>query len=110
MHISTTFDIPGYTVVKHCGVARGVIVRTPTISQGFMGAMKSVVGGNIQAYSEMCDQARAHATELMTEDAKRLGANAVVGFRYDASSITGQVNGTEVVAYGTAVVIKEKSA
>lgn len=107
MLISTTFDIPGAKIVRYKGLVRGVIVRTPTIAQGFTGVLKSVIGGNISSYSEMCEQTRDAATTLMWEQAKSVGGNAVVGFRYDASSITGQINGTEIVAYGTAVTVEE---
>lgn len=106
--VTTTFDIEGYRIRQYLGVVRGLIVRAPTISQGILGGLKSIIGGNIGAYSEMCEQARQHAFELLIEHARMLGANAVVGFRYDASEIGGGrgTSATEVLCYGTAVVIE----
>jgi len=101
---STTFDLPGCTVVRSLGVVRGLTVRAPTISQGILGGLKSIVGGNIGAYREMCEQARREAFEEMIDHAIAIGANAVVGIRYDASDIGAQSSATEVLCYGTAVV------
>ncbi len=106
--VTTTFTIEGYHVAKYLGVVRGIIVRAPTITQGILGGLKSIVGGQIGAYAEMCEQARQQAYELMLDHATALGANAVVGLRYDASEIAGRGPGgaTEVLCYGTAVVIE----
>ena len=106
---STTFDLPGYTIVEHRGLVRGIVVRSPTISQGFVGGLKNIVGGNIESYAEMCEQARAHAYERMCRHAVEIGANALVGVRYDASSVESQRGAVEVLCYGTAVIAKKNS-
>jgi uncharacterized protein YbjQ (UPF0145 family) len=104
--VTTTFNIEGFKIVDYKGVVRGIIVRAPTISQGILGGLKSIIGGNIGAYTEMCEQAREHAYDLMVQHAQAVGANAVVGLRYDASDVGGKVSATEVLCYGTAVVIE----
>lgn len=104
--VTTTFTIDGYRIVQYKGIARGIIVRSPTIVQGFVGGLKSVVGGNIGSYTEMCEQARQEAFNLLVRHALKMGANAVVGLRYDASGIGGTGSATEVLCYGTAVVIE----
>jgi uncharacterized protein YbjQ (UPF0145 family) len=101
--VTTTFTIEGYRIVQYLGVVRGLIVRSPTISQGILGGLKSIIGGRIGAYTEMCEQTRQHAYDLMIQHAMDLGANAVLGFRYDASEIA--IRATEVLCYGTAVMI-----
>src|SRR5215203_7048814 len=99
--ITTTFTIEGYRVRQYLGIVRGIIVRAPTISQGILGGLKSIIGGNIGAYTEMCEQARQHAYDLLIDHARALGANAIVGLRYDASEIGGKgVGATEVLCYG----------
>lgn len=108
--VTTTFTIEGYRIREYRGVVRGLIVRAPTISQGILGGLKSIVGGRIGAYTEMCEQARQQAYELMIDHAKATGANAVVGFRYDASDVGGKVSATEVLCYGTAVVLERVNA
>ena len=102
--ISTTFDIEGYHIVEYKGVVRGIVVRAPTIAQGILGGLKSVVGGKIGAYTQMCEQTRSDAFDHLMEHAQQVGANAVVGFRYDSSEI-GE-SATEVLCYGTAVIIE----
>jgi uncharacterized protein YbjQ (UPF0145 family) len=104
--VTTTFGIDGYRVKEYKGVVRGIIVRAPTISQGILGGLASIVGGNIAAYTEMCEQAREHAIGAMLEHAKEMGANAVIGMHYDATEIGGKGAATEVLCYGTAVVIE----
>lgn len=108
MLASTTFDIPGYEIVELKGMVRGVIVRSPTISQGIIGGLKNLIGGKIGAYTEMCDQTRGQAFEEMERHAAQLGANAVVGIRYDASSVESKGAAVEVLCYGTAVVVRRK--
>lgn len=109
MHVpvTTTFSIDGYKIVAYKGIVRGIVVRAPTIRQGIFGGLKSIVGGNIGAYTEMCEQARQHAYDLLIQHATELGGNAVVGLRYDASDVgAGSGSATEVLCYGTAVVIE----
>src|SRR5215212_3601328 len=103
MPVTTTFTIEGYRIVQYLGVVRGIIVRAPTISQGILGGLKSIVGGRIGAYTEMCEQARQQAYDLLIDHARQLGANAIVGLRYDASEVAH--GASEVLCYGTAVVI-----
>jgi uncharacterized protein YbjQ (UPF0145 family) len=105
MLVSTTFDIPGYRVTAHKGMVRGLIVRSPTIAQGILGGLKSMIGGRIGAYTEMCEQGRQHAYDLMIAHATELGANAIIGVRYDASDLGANLSATEVLCYGTAVTV-----
>jgi uncharacterized protein YbjQ (UPF0145 family) len=102
--VTTTFTIDNYRIASYKGIVRGIIVRSPTIAQGILGGLKNIVGGKIGAFTEMCEQTRQQAYELMIQHAIEVGANAVVGLRYDASDIAGTA--TEVLCYGTAVVIE----
>ena len=104
--VTTTFTIEGYRITKYLGVVRGIIVRASTISQGILGGLKSIVGGRIGAYTEMCEQARQQAFELLIDHAVQIGANAVIGLRYDASDVGARTSATEVLCYGTAVVLE----
>jgi uncharacterized protein YbjQ (UPF0145 family) len=104
MPITTTFTIEGYRIKEYRGIVRGIIVRSPTIAQGIMGGLKNIIGGQIGAYTEMCEQARQQAFDTLVEHAQAMGANAVVGLRYDASEVAAKA--TEVLCYGTAVVIE----
>jgi uncharacterized protein YbjQ (UPF0145 family) len=107
--VTTTFTIEGYRIVQYLGVVRGLIVRAPTIAQGILGGLKSIIGGNIGAYTEMCEQTREQAYQLLIEHAQSIGANAVLGFRYDASEISGKnASATEVLCYGTAVIVEKE--
>jgi uncharacterized protein YbjQ (UPF0145 family) len=108
MLASTTFEIPGYEVTEHRGMVRGIIVRSPTISQGIIGGLKNIIGGKIGAYTTMCEQTRGQAYETMEQHAAELGANAVIGVRYDASSVEPRGGAVEVLCYGTAVVVRKK--
>ena len=108
--VTTTFVIEGYRIKSYLGVVRGIIVRAPTIPQGILGGLKSIVGGRIGAYTEMCEQARQQAYDLLIDHAVALGANDVVGLRCDASEIASRASATEVLCYGTAVVIEPETA
>jgi uncharacterized protein YbjQ (UPF0145 family) len=103
--VTTTFTIEGYRIKEYKGIVRGIIVRSPTIAQGILGGLKNIIGGRIGAYTEMCEQAREQAYDLLIEHAQAVGANAIVGLRYDASEVVSQGSATEVLCYGTAVVI-----
>jgi uncharacterized protein YbjQ (UPF0145 family) len=105
MFVTTTFTIEGYRIAEYKGVVRGIIVRAPTIIQGIVGGLKNIVGGRIGAYTEMCEQARAQAYDLLCKHAEQMGANAIVGMRYDASEVVSKGSATEVLCYGTAVVV-----
>lgn len=106
MPVTTTFSFEGYRVKEYKGVVRGIIVRAPTIAQGIVGGLKSIIGGRIGAYTEMCEQAREQAYDLLIEHASEMGANAIIGMRYDASEVVSKGSATEVLCYGTAVVIE----
>lgn len=106
MPVTTTFTIEGYKIVEYKGIVRGIIVRAPTIMQGFLGGLKNIIGGQIGAYQEMCEQARQQAYDLLIQHAREQGANAIVGLRYDASEVVSKGSATEVLCYGTGVVIQ----
>ncbi len=105
MFVTTTFTIEGYRIAEYRGIVRGIIVRAPTIAQGILGGLKNIIGGRIGAYTEMCEQARSQAYESLCQHAEQLGANAIVGMRYDASEVVSKGSATEVLCYGTAVVV-----
>lgn len=107
--VTTTFTIEGYRIKEYKGVVRGIVVRSPTISQGFLGSLKSIVGGNIGAYAEMCEQARQDAYNKMVEHALQKKANAIVGMHYDASDFGEDTKASEVLCYGTAVLIEPEN-
>lgn len=104
MYVTTTLDFAGYRIKEYKGVVRGIVVRAPTISQGILGGLKQIIGGNIGAYTEMCEQAREEAFDLLVQHASARGANAIIGMRYDANEVMEGI--TEVLAYGTAVVVE----
>jgi uncharacterized protein YbjQ (UPF0145 family) len=106
--VTTTFSFDGYKVTKHLGVVRGITVRSRSIVGSFGASIQQVFGGNISLYTELCEQARQEAFELMEKHAQEIGANAIVGMRYDANEIADGV--AEVLAYGTAVVIEPVKA
>jgi len=106
--VTTTFNIEGYAIREYKGIVRGIVVRSPTLVQGFLGGLKQIIGGRIGAYTEMCEQTREAAFNQMVEHAVLQGANAIVGARYDGSDVTtGSGGATEVLCYGTAVVIEK---
>jgi uncharacterized protein YbjQ (UPF0145 family) len=107
MHVTTTFEIEGCRIKEYKGLVRGIVVRSPTIPQGIVGGLKNIIGGRIGAYTEMCEQTRDQAYQEMIRHAEGLGANAIVGIRYDASEVVTQ--STEVLCYGTAVTIEKVS-
>jgi uncharacterized protein YbjQ (UPF0145 family) len=108
MIVTTTVSIEGYKITKYLGIVRGLIVRSPTIGQGIAGGFKSIIGGQIGAYAQMCEQTRQQAYNALIEHAQAMGANAIVGMRYDATEVVSQGSATEVLAYGTAVVIEKE--
>lgn len=101
---STTFDLPGYRVVRSLGVVRGIIVRARSVVGDFGASIQKFFGGNISLYTSLCEQARDEAFRLMLTHAGQLGANAVIGVRYDATEIGPGM--TEVLCYGTAVIVE----
>ncbi len=106
MQVTTTFSIDGFRITEYKGLVRSIVVRAPTIGQGILGGLKTIVGGQIGAYTEMCEQTRQQAFDRLVEHAKALGANAVVGLRYESSEVGRQSAATEVLCYGTAVVVQ----
>ena len=100
---TTTFELPGYRIVKSHGVVRGIIVRSRSIIGTIGAGIQSLFGGNITLYTELCERARNDAFEQMLTHAGALGANAVVGVRYDATEVGQGI--TEVLCYGTAVTV-----
>ena len=101
---TTTFDLPGYRVIRSMGVVRGIIVRSRSVIGNIGANLQSLFGGNITLYTSLCDRAREDAFNLMLTHAGQLGANAVVGVRYDATEIAPGI--TEVLCYGTAVFVE----
>ena len=99
---TTTFEIDGFHVKQNLGVVRGIIVRSRSLFGTIGGMLHTIVGGNITLFTELCERRREEAFDMMVEHAEELGANAIVGVRYDATEILGGV--TEVLCYGTAVV------
>jgi len=102
---TTAFDLPGYRVVKSFGVVRGIIVRSRSIIGNIGASIQSIFGGNISLYTTLCEQARDDAFRQMLTHAAQLGANAVIGVRYDATEIGAGI--TEVLCYGTAVSVEQ---
>ena len=101
--VTTAFEIPGQRVVRNLGIVRGIVVRSRSIVGSLGASLQTLFGGNITLYTQLCERARAEASELMLRHAREMGANAVIGVRYDATEIGPGV--TEVLAYGTAVNI-----
>jgi uncharacterized protein YbjQ (UPF0145 family) len=102
--VSTSFELPGYRVVRTLGVVRGIVVRSRSIFGTIGAGLQTLVGGNISLLTNLCEKTRAEAFDLMLKHAADIGANAVIGARYDATEIMQGV--TEVLAYGTAVVVE----
>lgn len=101
---TTAFELPGYRVVKSFGVVRGIIVRSRSVVGNFGAHLQSLFGGNISLYTSLCERTREEAFNQMLTHAGELGANAVVGVRYDATELA--VGVTEVLCYGTAVHVE----
>jgi len=101
---TTTFELPGYRIVRSFGVVRGIIVRSRSIVGNIGAGLQSLFGGNISLYTSLCERTREDAFNEMLSHAGQLGANAVIGVRYDATEITAGI--TEVLCYGTAVAVE----
>ena len=102
--VTTTFEIPNYRVVQNLGVVRGIVVRSRNIFATIGASLQTIVGGNITVWTNLCEQTRADAFEIMIQHASEIGANAVVGTGYDTTELSTGV--TEVLAYGTAVIVE----
>jgi len=105
--ITTAFDLPGYKIASTLGVVRGIIVRSRSVVGNFGASIQSLFGGNITLYQDLCERARRDAYEQMTQHATQLGANGIVGVRYDATELMPGI--TEVLCYGTAVLVQSQS-
>ena len=104
MIVATTNDLPGYKVVRHIGLVRGVTVRSRNAIANIGAGIQSLFGGNVTIYTSLAEQARQEAYDLLVQHAQAAGANAVLAMRYDANEIMEGI--TEVLAYGTAVVVE----
>ena len=102
--VTTTFELPNFRVVQNLGVVRGIVVRSRNIFATIGASLQTIVGGNITVWTTLCEQTRADAFEIMIQHATELGANAIVGARYDATEVAS--GATEVLAYGTAVIVE----
>ena len=105
--VTTAFTLDGYRITRNLGLVRGIIVRSRSIVGTIGASLQTLVGGNITLLTNLCEKTREHAFELMLQHAAELGANAVIGMRYDATEVMQGV--TEVLAYGTAVYVERSS-
>jgi uncharacterized protein YbjQ (UPF0145 family) len=103
-NITTAFELDGKRITKNLGIVRGITVRSRSIVGAIGAGLQTIVGGNITLFETLCEKAREQSYERMVEHAETMGANAVIGMRYDATEIGGGI--TEVLAYGTAVVVE----
>jgi len=101
---TTAFTLEGFRITRNLGVVRGITVRSRSIFGTIGGALQTLAGGNISLFTELCEKTRAEAFEMMLKHAEQLGANAVIGIRYDATELMQGV--TEMVCYGTAVMME----
>jgi uncharacterized protein YbjQ (UPF0145 family) len=102
--VTTAFELPGLRIARNLGLVRGIVCRSRSVIGNFAAGIQTIFGGNITLYTELCETARSDAFRLMMEHAGAMGANAVIGVRYDANEVMAGV--TEVLAYGTAVVVE----
>lgn len=103
-YVTTAFEVPGFRIKRNLGVVRGIVVRSRSIVGTIGAGLQTIVGGNISLFTRLCEQTRADSFDLMIQHANDLGADAIIGARYDATEIMNGV--TEVLAYGTAVTIE----
>jgi uncharacterized protein YbjQ (UPF0145 family) len=102
--VTTAFEMPGFNITQNLGVVRGIVVRSRNLLVNIGAAFQSMVGGNITAWTKLCEQTRSDAFDIMIQHATELGANAIIGARYDTTELSAGV--TEVLAYGTAVIVE----
>ncbi len=102
--VTTAFNFNGFTTVRNLGIVRGITVRSRSVVGNFVGSLQTIVGGNITVFTELCEHAREEAFNLMVQHAQQIGANAIIGMRYDANDVMDGV--TEVLCYGTAVIVE----
>lgn len=101
---TTAFTLDGYRIVKNLGVVRGITVRSRSIFGTIGGSLQTIFGGNISLFTELCEKTRGEAFDMMIKHANELGANALIGIRYDATELLQSVS--EVLCYGTAVIVE----
>ncbi len=104
-NITTAFTLDGFRITKNLGVVRGITVRSRSVFGTIGASFQTLVGGNISLYTELCEKAREEAFEIMANHADKIGANAIIGARYDANEVAQGV--TEVLCYGTAVFVEK---
>lgn len=102
--VTTAFELPNYRIVQNLGVVRGIVVRSRNVFANIGATFQTLVGGNITVWTTLCEQTRSEAFEIMIQHATEVGANAVIGARYDTTELSQGV--TEVLAYGTAVIVE----
>jgi len=102
--VTTAFELPNYRIVQNLGVVRGIVVRSRNVFATIGAGLQTLVGGNITVFTKLCEQTRSDAFDIMIQHATEVGANAVIGARYDTTEIGQGV--TEVLAYGTAVIVE----
>jgi uncharacterized protein YbjQ (UPF0145 family) len=102
--VTTAFELPNYRVVQNLGVVRGIVVRSRNIFATIGAGLQTIVGGNITVWTTLCEQTRNDAFDIMIQHATEIGANAIIGARYDTTELSQGV--TEVLAYGTAVIVE----
>ena len=105
MIVTTSTGLEGYKVIQHLGVVRGIVVRSRSLLGNIAGGLQSLFGGNITIYTELCERTRQDAYNLMVQHAQENNANAIINMRYDANEVMQGI--TEVLAYGTAVVVEK---
>ncbi|MBZ5590890.1 MAG: YbjQ family protein [Acidobacteriia bacterium] len=106
--VTTALELPGCRIVRNLGLVRGIVVRSRSVIGTIGAGLQTIVGGNISLFTKLCEQTRSDSFELMLQHAAELGANAIVAAHYDATELMNGV--TEVLAYGTAVVVERQSA
>ena len=106
--VTTALELPGYRAVRNIGIVRGIVVRSRSVVGNIAGGLQSLFGGNISIYTNLCERTRTEAYQMMCEQADTNGANAILMMRYDANEIFNGV--TEVICYGSAVVVEETRA
>ncbi|WP_433966208.1 YbjQ family protein [Tunturiibacter gelidiferens] len=104
--VTSALELPGYNIVQNLGIVRGIVVRSRNIVATIGAGLQTIVGGDITLFTELCEKTRQDSYAMMTLHAAQLGANAVIAFRYDANELMNGV--TEVLAYGTAVVVEKQ--
>jgi uncharacterized protein YbjQ (UPF0145 family) len=104
--VTTALELPGYRITRNLGVVRGIVVRSRSVVGTIGAGLQTIVGGNITLFSKLCEQTRSESFERMLQHAAQLGANAIISARYDATELMNGV--TEVLAYGTAVVVERQ--